>query len=366
VKKISLLFIANSSRVTGPNNQLSYLLRSIDQEIFHPVVLFLSPKIKNHKLEEVLKVMKIKVIYCNGCKNNLLFLYKFYLAHLTIKKENPDIVHTSGLIPDLINGILLHKRTASVATIRSRFFNEYPIRYGRILSTIMIFIHKKSLQHIDKIVAVSSAVKENISCCELNHKKILVINNSIPDTLVKNKIFFLKIIITKSVNKNFIYVGHVDKLKNVSFIINSWGRVSSKIDKLCILGRVDSGFYNSNVDKEKIQFLGYVKDTTPYYLESNFYISASITEGHPNSVIEALFFGCVCILSDIPSHREIYNKFPEAVVLFQNNIIKSLEGAIDKSFDLSKKLNKKTFFEKVVKEYHPDKAYLMYREVYFS
>ena len=57
--------------------------------------------------------------------------------------------------------------------------------------------------------------------------------------------------------------------------------------------------YKSN--KAKITFLGYLEnnDINNYYALAEFFVNLSDSEGMSNSLIEAMSFGCKCIVSDI-------------------------------------------------------------------
>jgi glycosyltransferase involved in cell wall biosynthesis len=54
-----------------------------------------------------------------------------------------------------------------------------------------------------------------------------------------------------------------------------------------------------------ISLKGKVIDVDEYLEAADCFVSASLSEGLPNSVIEALAWGLPIILSDIPEHREI-------------------------------------------------------------
>ena len=57
--------------------------------------------------------------------------------------------------------------------------------------------------------------------------------------------------------------------------------------------------------RDNIYIAGSVKNIKDYLGAADIFVSASITEGYPNAVLEALSCGLPVILSDIPAHREI-------------------------------------------------------------
>lgn len=55
---------------------------------------------------------------------------------------------------------------------------------------------------------------------------------------------------------------------------------------------------------QHVFFHGYAYNIVEFYQDSDIFVSASKTEGHPISVLEAMSYGrLLCILSDIPGHQ---------------------------------------------------------------
>ena len=132
----------------------------------------------------------------------------------------------------------------------------------------------------------------------------------------------------------FIYVGHFDNLKNPIEIIEFWLRERPKNLNLKLVGRKsNTKYFNAMISRVKlsnnISIHDFKDEIIREYFESDIYISASRTEGFPNSVIEALCCGCICILSDIPPHNEIKKLFPDYVFLFKLNSPISLNHIIE-------------------------------------
>lgn len=58
--------------------------------------------------------------------------------------------------------------------------------------------------------------------------------------------------------------------------------------------------------QERIKLKGYARDLFSWMKRAAVCISVSRFEGHPNVPIEAAHAGCPLVLSDIPSHREVF------------------------------------------------------------
>jgi glycosyltransferase involved in cell wall biosynthesis len=78
-----------------------------------------------------------------------------------------------------------------------------------------------------------------------------------------------------------------------------------------------------------VRFPGFVDNVEAYLQAANYFISASRSEGLPNTVMEALGAGVPVLLSDIPSHREILDEGAEAGRLFELGNASELAESID-------------------------------------
>ena len=69
------------------------------------------------------------------------------------------------------------------------------------------------------------------------------------------------------------------------------------------------------------KLIGHVQE---YLGASNYFISASLAEGLPNSVLEAMACGLPCILSNIPPHVEIHEMNKDSSLMFDIKDVKGL------------------------------------------
>ena len=76
-----------------------------------------------------------------------------------------------------------------------------------------------------------------------------------------------------------------------------------------------------------IKIYGEVDEVLEFVQSSDYLISASKGEGLPNAVLEGLSSGIPCLLSDIPSHKEVLNN-SQAGLIFKNNNRQNLKKKI--------------------------------------
>ena len=82
---------------------------------------------------------------------------------------------------------------------------------------------------------------------------------------------------------------------------------------------------------KNIFFLGNINNIQKVYQVADYFVSASYSEGLPNSVLEAMSSGITCILSDIPMHRELYGEEID-MINFNPNSVESLYKAFKEAF----------------------------------
>src|SRR5699024_156477 len=82
-----------------------------------------------------------------------------------------------------------------------------------------------------------------------------------------------------------------------------------------------------------IIFLGNVNNVRDYLRYADYYISASKSEGLPNSVLEAASSNLEMILSDIPQHKEIFEEVEYKPFYFEANNYRELSKIITDSIN---------------------------------
>ncbi len=105
---------------------------------------------------------------------------------------------------------------------------------------------------------------------------------------------------------SFLYVGRLDKIKNVRRIIRLYQSIEKEVEgcSLVIIG--DGPEYKALRSENKdssISFKGFLDhdDILPYYDEAEFFIMASIYEGCPLTLLDAVNRGLRSVVPNIPS-----------------------------------------------------------------
>ncbi|MEK2141484.1 glycosyltransferase [Vibrio parahaemolyticus] len=145
-----------------------------------------------------------------------------------------------------------------------------------------------------------------------------------------------------------LVVGRFHKTKNQMAIIKSIPKVKEKFSFI-FLGDGDE-LYNCKEManelgvSERVFFLGQVNNPYPFFKRSKIYLSASLSEGFPNALIEAISLGCYPIVLDCKTGpREILSLFystPEENE-FDFGFLYSLGFLLnsDSTYDISEAIN---------------------------
>jgi len=219
---------------------------------------------------------------------------------------------------------LNRKNTSSkvkyTSTIHSYIYQDLKVQYLPIIAYFISKFWCFILKAQDEIVVLTQNAQQYYS------KKIStplrVINNgrSIErnDTISEEDIN----LITKFKNKNHYILGNhcfISKIKGLDIILKAL--VNLPEFGLIIIGkgpdenRLKHLCKKLNIE-DQVLFLGFRKNVYPYFKYYNLYTLPSKSEGLPLALLEAVSCQIPCIVSDIPSLTEIFNKNE---LLFFNN-----------------------------------------------
>lgn len=293
---MNIIYLHTSLKKCGPTSQLVALLsrpkKSIDYYLF----------LLNKKNIENLKNDDINII--NSLSNLLRVISQI--------NHQKYIIHSSGILPDLILFLVVcfnSKNLKAFSTVRNIPWEDYVYRFsffGYLLSYLHLFFLRKL-----NIICCSYSVYEKF----LNYgfkKNLLFVDNSFTlETEIKEEIKIdgkIKLFTLSPIIKRKQVLNTIKIFKNLDFdfSFHIYGNGEEK-KKLIRLIRNDSRFvYKGFIKTENIKFNNY-----------DALVSLSLSEGLPNSVIEALCFGKYAILSDITSHKYI-SKFSRKAIILRN------------------------------------------------
>jgi len=314
------MYIVSTLARTGPTNQLFNIASNLDGSKYEAKILTLSSE-PNDSLSELFKNGDIPISSLNMSRISSLFTAKKKILK-EISDFNPDIIQTQGLRADQLLASM-NLSTQWITTSRNYPYEDYLSKFGPLLGRIMASSHMRVLKMCSNLISCSRSIHEKL---EHHGIKSHVIQNGVREVDDSINEFYFPY-----EQPVFISVGSLIPRKNMSFLIEVCESYFLKNKgSLIILGDgPQKSDLSSLVKSDKVHLLGQVKNVRQYLENSDFFMSSSLSEGLPNTVLEAASLGLPMILSNIEPHKELIENISSCAHIFVNNDISSAEIAIN-------------------------------------
>ncbi len=323
--KNKILVINSTLETSGLTNVIYNIYKNIDYSKFDIYIITLSPENSKSKIEDF-KKLPIKIISLNLSRAEWVLNGKEKLIK-EVDKIKPDIIHTQGLRGSYFAFKYLsnYKR---IVTLQAILEKNYSDTYGKLIGR---YFAKKELVAFKNATAktvVSKYLKNHyqnidsdIQCIQNGvESKLYYPINELEKTELKKK---LNIPLNKII---IISLGQLTDRKDPFTIIKSFKSFKNNTDyQLYFLG--EGPLKRKCIEASiglNILFPGNVNNAHEYLKIADYYISASLSEGFPNSVLEAGMTGLTCIVSDIPQHIEIFESNSKQAKFFETKSVNEL------------------------------------------
>jgi len=265
---------------------------------------FKSLKIKTYNL--ALRIISLKTV----CK--------FFLI---LRKEKPDLIHTHGKGPGLYGRLIgSFLNIPVIHTFHGFHYQDIPFPTRWFHLAVETFLSLFTDQHI----FVSTGEKNRARVLKfLDEENSTVIHNGVDhehiDSLSITRNKALKLSESENWEKNKI-LGTIARLspeKGILCLLAAFSKAIKEIPdlRLIIIGgypEEHNDYYlkvKSLIDKENltdyVRILGYRQDTVKILKCFDFYISSSLSEGLPISMLEAFASGIPTIATEIAGNKDI-------------------------------------------------------------
>lgn len=332
---IKVLYIISTLEKTGPVNVLFDIIQNLDRKQFKPIILTLSTE-KSNSIKAKFEALDVN-IYSMKFQGILGYLQSFKIKNI-IHKIKPDIIHTHCFRSTLFTALYL-KEYKTITTIHCDYDNDFVMGYGHIKGLIMAKLFDFPLEKIKKRICCSKQLCEILT----NKKRIKLdyINNGIDTESfhpIDNKPE-LRIKLNLPTDKTiFIWVGAMIDRKNPLLLINAIKEIKNKnlFFIFCGEGYLKQKLENIVLNTNNILLTGNVDNIQEYLQASDFYISTSLSEGLPLSVLEGMACGLPCILSDIEQHKYILQEQTRMLFKSQDSVdlINKLNNIVKVDYNL--------------------------------
>lgn len=272
-------------------------------------------------------------------KNKVLRLIKSIFLPFKLLKHTSDVdvMHQHQLLGSWIPLIikLIQKkpvliRTGYDAYLFSKLNNEkkYLIYFYKVLT-------KYSLRYCNLYTVTSQSDLEFlIKEFSFSRTKIKIV----PNWIEKNKS-----INNSRFDDRILMVGRLESQKNYPMVFEFLNntKLSLEID-VYGLGNLLDEFKATKLNKNlKINFLGNKKyiDLQNEYKKYKYFLSTSVFEGNPKTILEAQNNGCIVIASNIKNHSELIKHGKNGFLFESINEIEEILNYCNKNEEISKKFN---------------------------
>lgn len=226
-----------------------------------------------------------------------------------INTHEPDVIHSILYEANLVarlssigSNYIFVESLVNKPYHKQREFQNKGVKYKRYVVKFIDIITSKTVDHFH---AVGHAVANhylNVYKWQFNYT-VVHRGRPIPElkenlTLKKNEKLILITTARQEYQKGLIYLLRAAKILKGKVKIQILGREGAATPVL-------KEYIKKNALENDVEFCGYLKNINPVVQKADLYVSNSLYEGLPGSVIEAMALKKPLLLSDIEEHREV-------------------------------------------------------------
>lgn len=366
MRKIKVCYVISSLSNQGPPNVLYNIIKYMDFSKFEVAIITMVEEQKISRIEEF-KKLPIKVVQMSPDRT-LNPIAMFMTLKRTVEFINPDILHTHCprsmfLVP------FLSKKYKKMETVHIYPGIQQKVMYGKLKGQIVIWLSNFFTKKMDDPIACSESVAQ--SYWDEQHYKMKAIPNGCSLPLWKEdkeqKAALRKQLGLNDNVKYFIFIGRFSNEKHPEIIIKAFEKLKNPKLGVVLLGNGELYDELKHHESDNIHLPGFKSNVYDYLVACDYYISASDVEGLANTLLESMTVGLPCVLSNIPSHKEVIAKTVQPMgYTFDNTNMDSLLKAIRNVLTLDVESTAKSIRDVFVRYYTAKHMSEQYQEEYIK
>lgn len=299
---------------------------------------------------EVLIVGNSAVDYCQhevidfSIRNPLNALRNIRKLKSIIKKFNPDIIHVH------------QANSCAYITSKANTVNK-PLVLTTWGSDVLLmpqkgFLHRRIVKYVlenaDVITADANFMAKSISDLGI-HKKVVIANFGIDyneiDIPEKKKIIYSNRLHVPLYRIDLIIKAFADFEKEYpgwKLVLGARGDQTQELKELAAVKLKDGSY----------EFIGFVdqEENKRQYLQALIWVSVPESDGTSISLLEAMGYGCIPVVSDLPANEEWITNGENGIVVKGDSLTTALTAAVNMNLDIAQKRNIDLVLNKATKE----------------
>ena len=362
--KINVCYIISSLSNEGPTNVLYNIIKYMDFNRFRVSLVTMVPEKENSRWEDFQR-LDIRIVPLSSEKV-LNPIAMFMRLRKVIKELNPDILHTHCarsmfLVP------FLSSRYKKVETVHIYPGIQQEVKFGKWKEKLVNALSHFFTMRMDLPIACSESVAQ--SYWENWHFRMMAIPNgcSLPVWMgdEERRSHLRKQLGLKEDVRYFLFIGRFSQEKNPDRIVQAFEVMNDPCIGVILLGEGVMFEELKRHETDRILLPGFKPNVHDYVLASDYYISASDTEGLANTLLESMSVGLPCVLSDIPSHHEVVDKAEQPMAfLYDQHNLNAMTKAIRDILQLNKAQTGTYIRSLYARYYTAEKMSQSYQEAY--
>jgi len=314
MKSKNILILCASMKKGGAERVISLLLKELENEQNIKVHFMMMENRVDYEIPKSIISIILSKSKKSGLQKLLELPFVAWKLKIYIQKNNIDTVMSFLYRPNYINILAKifggnHKSIINIRSTTSRYKNE------GFLGKINLFLINNLFDKSDLIISNSKGVDEDLKSLMNITTNTKVIYNPVDIEYINSKrnICEDEDFDFKEDKKYIISVGRLVPLKRNKDLIKAFYELQKSDDSLELIFLGDDYLKQNLINdciklgvKQKIHFLGNVKNPFYYLNRSDLFVLNSEIEGFPNVLLEAMACGLPVISSDCKSGpREI-------------------------------------------------------------
>jgi len=330
MEKIKILRIIARLNIGGPARHTVLLNRGLNKDIFQTILVHGVVDKDEGDMGYLACEKGVRSVIIPELSRRISWrsdLVAFWKLHRLIKKEKPDIIHThtakagtlgrlGGIAYKLFSGSkVAHPKL--IHTFHGHVLYGY---FGKVKNKIFIWIERFLAKFTDRIIVVNQRIKKELLSFGIGSPEKIAV---IPLGLELKGLLALEGIKRETENNFSVgIIGRLVPIKNHKMfleVVNEFQRANRKLrTDFFIIGdgelREELQKYAKQLGiEENVVFMGWQKELNEVYSNLDIVALASLNEGTPVSLIEAMAAGKAVISSDVGGVNELVNGGESAI-----------------------------------------------------